>query len=87
MKETFGQLVDHLMHGGFSMDEAVGILEKTMIGRALDRFEGNQSEASKALGIHRNTLRTKMEAYGISNGVRRKAPAKARPAARKRASA
>ena len=65
MKETFDALIDHLVNGGFFLEEAVEILEKGMIDRALKRAESNQSVASKALGIHRNTLQRKMVQYAI----------------------
>lgn len=65
MKETFDALIDHLVNGGFFMEEAVEILEKGMIERALSRTGQNQSAASKALGIHRNTLQRKMLEYEI----------------------
>jgi len=78
MKESFDQLIDHLVSTGFFLEEAVEILEKGMIERVLRRCESNQSEASKALGIHRNTLQRKMVAYSIDGKhPRRKKPAKA----------
>jgi len=33
MKETFEKIVDHLLENGFFMEEAVEILEKTLIAR------------------------------------------------------
>ncbi len=66
MKEKFESLVDHLMGGGFSLEESVQILEKTLIARALDRTTGNQSAAAKLLGIHRNTLQRKMVEYDLA---------------------
>ena len=60
VKQTFEQLVDHLMDGGFFLEEAVEILERTLITRALERTGGNRSAAAKLLGIHRNTLQRKM---------------------------
>ena len=60
MKETFDALIDHLMNGGFFLEQAVEILEKGMIERALRMTKTNQSEAAKLLGIHRNTLQRKM---------------------------
>lgn len=78
MKESFDQLIDHLVSAGFFLEEAVEILEKGMIERVLRRCEGNQSEASKALGIHRNTLQRKMVTYSIDGKhPRRKRPARA----------
>ena len=78
MKESFDQLIDHLVSTGFFLEEAVEILEKGMIERVLRRCEGNQSEASKALGIHRNTLQRKMVSYSIDGKhPRRKKPVRA----------
>lgn len=70
--KTIGELAAILLDGGFFMEEAVELLEKGMIGGALTRCEGNQSEASKVLGIHRNTLQRKMAEYNI-DGRRKKA--------------
>jgi DNA-binding NtrC family response regulator len=83
MKETFDAIIDHLVNGGFFLEEAVEILEKGIIERVLSRTDHNQSEASKILGIHRNTLLRKMVEYGIDGKrPRSKPPArqKARPA-------
>jgi DNA-binding protein Fis len=77
MKETFESLVAHLLGNGFFLEEAVELLEKTLIQRALERTKGNQSAASKLLGIHRNTLQRKMVEYGLE-GVR----ARRKPVAR-----
>jgi DNA-binding NtrC family response regulator len=65
MKESFDGLIEHLVNAGFFLEEAVEILEKGMIERALRKMENNQSEAAKALGIHRNTLLRKMVQYKI----------------------
>jgi DNA-binding NtrC family response regulator len=85
MRENFQALVDHLMTGAFFLEEAVELLERTMIERTLQRFKGNRGAAAKALGIHRNTLRRKIEQYKLQE---EKAPckpvARAAPAARAR---
>jgi DNA-binding NtrC family response regulator len=84
MKESFDALIEHLVAGGFFLEEAVEILEKGMIARALARMNQNQSEASKVLGIHRNTLQRKMTEFGIDGKhPRRKPVKKAKSAARK----
>ena len=83
MKETFDAIIDHLVNGGFFLEEAVEILEKGIIERVLSRTDHNQSEASKILGIHRNTLLRKMVEYDIDGKrPRSKPPArqKTRPA-------
>ncbi len=48
--------------GGFA---SLADLEKQHIKAALKQVRGNQSEAAKLLGIHRNTLANKMRKYGI----------------------
>ena len=74
MKETFEKLVAHLLENGFFMEEAVEILEKTLIARAVERTDGNRSAASKLLGIHRNTLQRKMIEYKLGEHRPRKKP-------------
>ena len=81
MKETFEKIVDHLLENGFFMEEAVEILEKTLIARAVERTDGNRSAASKLLGIHRNTLQRKLVEYKLE----RKPVQKVKRAARKAA--
>ena len=68
MKEKFDGLVDHLIGANIFLEQAIEILEKAMIQRALQDKGGNQCAASKVLGIHRNTLQRKMVAYGLVNG-------------------
>lgn len=87
MKETFESLVEHLLGNGFFLEEAVEVLEKTLIARALERTKGNRSAASKLLGIHRNTLQRKMVEYNVPTGRVRRKPASAetnRPRARRK---
>jgi DNA-binding NtrC family response regulator len=57
-----------------------------MIEAALGHSKGNQSAASKQLGIHRNTLQRKALEYGLENGrIRsRRKPASRELRARKR---
>jgi DNA-binding NtrC family response regulator len=74
MKESFDALIDHLMEKGFFLEQAVEIMEKGMIERALQSTAANQSEASKILGIHRNTLLRKMLMYNIDGKRPRRKP-------------
>jgi Fis family transcriptional regulator, factor for inversion stimulation protein len=69
MKDRFDELVEHLLDGGLFLQQAIEILETSMIQGALDRNKGNQCVASKQLGIHRNTLQRKMVEYAL-NGAR-----------------
>jgi DNA-binding NtrC family response regulator len=87
MKERFDALIDHLATAGFFLEQAVEILEKGMIERALRTTNGNQSEAAKLLGIHRNTLQRKMVDYKIDGKRPRRKPvarAQAKTARRRR---
>ena len=85
MKENLEAIAERLVGGGFFLEEAVEILEKEMIKRALVRTKSNQSEASKILGIHRNTLQRKMVEYEIDGKrTRQKPPARAQAKAARR---
>ena len=85
MKESFEHLIDQLVGGGFFLEEAVEILERGMISRALAKTKNNQSEASKLLGIHRNTLLRKMVEYQIDGKRPRRKPAERSAVSRTRA--
>lgn len=86
MKEKFESLVEHLIANSFFLEEAIEILERTLIQRAMERTNGNRSAAAKMLGIHRNTLQRKLEEYEIvRRRVRRKPPAPAAARTRRRA--
>lgn len=74
MKEQFGGLVEHLLDGGLFLQQAIEILEKSMIEGALKRNHGNQCAAAKQLGIHRNTLQRKMVAYQVGGTRTRRKP-------------
>jgi hypothetical protein len=67
------------LDGGFFLEEAVELLEKTLIIRALARTDGNRSAASKFTGHSRNTLQKKLTAFKLE----RKPPQKAKPLVRK----
>jgi len=74
MKERFDGLVEHLMGAGLFLEQAVEILERGMIERALQLNKSNQSEAAKLLGIHRNTLQRKMVEHRIDGKRPRRKP-------------
>lgn len=73
MKQPIQEVIDHLISGGFFLQEAVEMVEKAMIEQTLEKTGGNRCEASKLLGIHRNTLQRKMTEYeiGLRSNVRR----------------
>jgi DNA-binding NtrC family response regulator len=84
MKERFDGLIEHLLAGNIFLPEAIEILERSMIGRALEQNGGNQCAAAKQLGIHRNTLQRKMTEYEIGNGRPRRKPVASATRTRKR---
>jgi DNA-binding NtrC family response regulator len=49
--------------------DMISSLEKGLILRALQKTKGNQLKAAALLGIHRSTLRGKMEKYNIKKEV------------------
>jgi len=65
MQNEFKGLVDRLVSGGISMEDATQLLERSMIGSALALCKGNHSAAAKMLGIHRNTLQRKAVEYDL----------------------
>ena len=90
MEKGFESLVSCLLSGNVSLREAIELLERSMIGGALERRGGNQSAASKQLRIHRNTLQRKMVEYGLGTGrarSRRKPVARQGRARKRRAGA
>ena len=44
----------------------LGEVEKPLLEAVMEYSERNQSKASKILGINRNTLRKKLELYGLT---------------------
>ena len=79
MKEMFERLVDHFVGNGFRLEEALELIERAMISRALEMTGGNRSAASKLLDVHRNTLQRKIEQYKLDQrAVRHKPPASVR---------
>jgi DNA-binding NtrC family response regulator len=84
MKEKFDGLIEHLLAGNIFLPEAIELLERSMIGRALEQHSGNQCAAAKQLGIHRNTLQRKIGQYELGNGRPRRRPVARAVRARKR---
>ena len=78
MKEKLESLVQEMVERRIYLDEAVNEFEKRFIRRVLEMTKGNQVRASQQLGIHRNTLRKKIEEFDLDHRPKRKTAAKAR---------
>jgi Fis family transcriptional regulator, factor for inversion stimulation protein len=46
-------------------DMVIQCVERPLLETVLARVEGNQTQAADLLGMNRNTLRKKMQAYGL----------------------
>jgi len=57
--------VAELKEEGNAFNEIMADAEKVVLDTTLKRVGGNQVKASKMLGIHRTTLRKKIEEYGL----------------------
>ncbi len=54
------------------LDLVVKHVEKALIEAGLEHCDGKLGKTASILGIHRNTLRTKMQDYGFAVGTRRR---------------
>jgi two-component system response regulator AauR len=62
--QSLAAVAGALFDRGIGLDEAVASFEAGYLRSALDRHRGNLSQAAAALGIHRNTLRAKLQRDG-----------------------
>jgi DNA-binding NtrC family response regulator len=62
--DAVAALADALLDRGVGLEEAVGAFETRYVRTALERHGNNVSQAAQALGIHRNTLRSKLQRNG-----------------------
>jgi len=72
VKDQLETLIGLMVERGILFPEAVTEFEKKFIKRVLERMNGNQSRAAKALGIHRNTLSRKIDLYKLEQRPRRR---------------
>ncbi len=66
MKDQLESLVTQMIERGLLFEEAITEFEKKFILKVLERNQGNQTKAAKAMGIHRNTLNKKLASYNHS---------------------
>lgn len=63
LKEHLGKM--KAMDNGRLHETVIGQVEKCLLRMVMEETEGNQSDASRMLGINRNTLRKKIKDYKI----------------------
>ena len=67
LKSRTEALVREMLEKGIYFDEARKEFEKSFVCVALDMTKHNQCKAAKILGLHRNTLQSKMRLLGLNN--------------------
>jgi two-component system response regulator HydG len=64
-----GSLREAVRRGHVGFEDAVGEFEKALIGEALERANGNQTQAARALGITRRVLKLKLDRFSLQPGA------------------
>jgi DNA-binding NtrC family response regulator len=72
VKDQLDALIEQMITSGLHYEDAISEFEKRFIKKMLEKNEGNQSRAARALGIHRNTLSRKMNGLLSSHHPSRK---------------
>lgn len=90
--DRLNQIIRELIGNGITLEQAVEAFEGKYIVAAMSASRGNVTQASKALGVHRNTLHNKLRTQTMLNGfadsirpVRRRVSAKRMTAPTERA--
>lgn len=58
--DRLNQIISELIDSGITLEQAVQAFESKYIVAAMDANRGNVTRASRALGVHRNTLHNKL---------------------------
>ncbi len=64
LTDAVGSAARKLMDRGLPLGDAVSAFESRYVREAVRRSHGNLSQAAAKLGIHRNTLRSKLQRNG-----------------------
>lgn len=67
IEEVMQQLVEYLLDS--RRQDLLSELQRLLIARALEKMDGNQVRTAKLLGISRNTLRGRIEEFGLHKKV------------------
>jgi DNA-binding NtrC family response regulator len=62
--DALSNVAEALLDRGLPLEEALTVFEVRYLRSAVARHSGNISQAAAALGIHRNTLRSKLQRNG-----------------------
>ena len=65
ISDRLEKLIEEMVDKGVRFEDAVQEFEKRFITRVLGHCEGSLSRTADELGIHRNTLTRKLDAYRI----------------------
>lgn len=72
VKDQLDSLVSQMIEHDIDYEDAVAEFEKRFIKKVLEKNNGNQCRAAKALGIHRNTLSRKIEGLKLDQQPKRR---------------
>ena len=61
------KIVEELASNGITLGQARKVFERQLIVASLRFHQGNLGRSAEALGIHRNTLRNKVDNLGIKS--------------------
>ena len=62
--DRLNQIIRELIGNGITLEQAVEAFEGKYIVAAMNANRGNVTKASRALGVHRNTLHNKLRSGG-----------------------
>ena len=65
ISDRLEKLIEEMVARGVQFEDAVREFEKRFISRVVGQCDGSLTKAAEQLGIHRNTLTRKMDAYKI----------------------
>lgn len=68
LKVRLTALVDELVRQGLTLEQARKEFERQFICASIRDHEGNLCRSARSLGVHRNTLRNKLNDLGIEAG-------------------
>src|ERR1700694_2197522 len=66
--DRLNQIIRELIGNGITLEQAVEAFEGKYIVAAMSASRGNVTQASKALGVHPNTLHNKIRSQTMLNG-------------------